>query len=846
MKYLIYSLLFLLTVQVHSQIPPKQDPSPLINDFGNIIDDAAQERLKQEHKRLEKELGIQFTIVSVDSLGEYSVEDFANKLFNTWGIGQAEEDNGLLLLVAVKNKAIKIEVGYGLESIIPDIYAKKIITEEIIPAFKENNYSNGIESASVALIQKLELEYTRKNQSSSISPSNLISTFYLLFLFIMAAYHVQHMTVYRTNLYKKENGSRNNESRYLFCFLIPLGFFAGSDWNWELGLIPALLVYPLTLIKFPSYTRKTSWEKALQISFHLVLWSTFLINYLSIFSILSSLKSLASTSLYLALAWTAIYWLISFGRYLSDNNRLNNYLREFTFQRGSVWGIITVLLLLPAIYYLYTCAENPFGLVISQAQDYLQYPQIWLPLLVYIVLEGLTTKIKKVLPHLENKNQYSVYVLLVNALDLFDQYSDLELDSTYQIKKNLQYYYKEDYIESEFIALKKKFYKNGADVNKQFILLQNIYHKNIQLKNNWNKKENASKIKIYAKLGERFAMLNSKQLIPAHWDYLRERIQKEFDFFEQIPNDKLNNKQKSRLDKEHHYLSLFISKDKKAFYLKVKELLDEEYWTKNTNEYKEQQHINTRYKEFLKTFLTKDWFSDVKAAEAFYTEISELVHNTNQKLSLRNDIHLQKVAQEIKEKGIFTHDLWDKTERAKQEKEFKEVVQYWEERRDKNLHTDELTKLRRAVNHWRTVVLNPLEYFGYDRDKLIEIIQEYENPDTYLQYVGRYTIKSREKIQEYIITTAKELKEKDYPIKECIILYERSIENITCHLKRIKRGRTKTYYNGSNSYSSSSSSSSSSYSSYSDYSSSYSDYSDYSDSSWGGGSSGGGGASGSW
>ena len=73
-----------------------------------------------------------------------SVEEYANRLFKEWGVGQAKQDNGVLVLVAPNEREMRIEVGYGLEGVLPDGLAGQIIRDDFTPRFRDNDYSGGI------------------------------------------------------------------------------------------------------------------------------------------------------------------------------------------------------------------------------------------------------------------------------------------------------------------------------------------------------------------------------------------------------------------------------------------------------------------------------------------------------------------------------------------------------------------------------------------------------------------------------------------------------------------------------------------------------------------------------
>ena len=92
---------------------------------------------------LEKETTAEIAVVTTDSLEGKSIEMYAVELFEAWGIGKADKDNGILFLVALKDREYRIEVGYGLENVITDVIASDILDEIVLPKFKEVKYGLG-------------------------------------------------------------------------------------------------------------------------------------------------------------------------------------------------------------------------------------------------------------------------------------------------------------------------------------------------------------------------------------------------------------------------------------------------------------------------------------------------------------------------------------------------------------------------------------------------------------------------------------------------------------------------------------------------------------------------------
>src|SRR6516165_6271557 len=118
---------------------------------GRVVDQAgimtAQSRsdLEAKLKGLEEKSGIQVVVATVKSLEGGDVETYANQLFRNWRLGEAKKNNGVLLLVAPNEHKVRIEVGYGLEGTLTDALSSVIISSAMVPRFKANDFSGGIE-----------------------------------------------------------------------------------------------------------------------------------------------------------------------------------------------------------------------------------------------------------------------------------------------------------------------------------------------------------------------------------------------------------------------------------------------------------------------------------------------------------------------------------------------------------------------------------------------------------------------------------------------------------------------------------------------------------------------------
>ena len=114
------------------------------NDFADVLSDETEKYINQTGKAWQNTDGTQIVVVTVDSLEGQSANDFAYDLFNDWGIGDAEKDNGILILFAEEDREIRIEVGDGMEGIFNDAKVGRMLDNLALPYFKEIDFDTGI------------------------------------------------------------------------------------------------------------------------------------------------------------------------------------------------------------------------------------------------------------------------------------------------------------------------------------------------------------------------------------------------------------------------------------------------------------------------------------------------------------------------------------------------------------------------------------------------------------------------------------------------------------------------------------------------------------------------------
>jgi uncharacterized protein len=139
--------------------PPIPALTGRVMDLAGILDQTTIDTVMEQSARYEASTGRQLVVVTLPSLQGYPIEDWGLALGRGWGIGQKGKNNGVLLVVAPKDHALRIEVGYGLEGDLPDATANRIIQSEIIPHFKRGDMNGGVRAGVTAILNALGGNY---------------------------------------------------------------------------------------------------------------------------------------------------------------------------------------------------------------------------------------------------------------------------------------------------------------------------------------------------------------------------------------------------------------------------------------------------------------------------------------------------------------------------------------------------------------------------------------------------------------------------------------------------------------------------------------------------------------
>lgn len=130
-------------------------PSHYVEDYANVVNASQESSLNGILQELEQKSGVQYIILTVETTGGMSIEQFSIELAEKWKLGQKGKDNGMLFVLAKNDRKWRFEVGYGLEGFITDQYCGRVGREVLVPYLKQGNYSEGIYQANLKIVQKI-------------------------------------------------------------------------------------------------------------------------------------------------------------------------------------------------------------------------------------------------------------------------------------------------------------------------------------------------------------------------------------------------------------------------------------------------------------------------------------------------------------------------------------------------------------------------------------------------------------------------------------------------------------------------------------------------------------------
>lgn len=186
--------LFLLFLIIWAGLATAQDfpapPSPprLVNDFAGVLQAGEAAQLERKLVAFDDSTSTQIAVIFIQTTGGYDIGQYGAELAEKWGIGQADKRNGVLVLSAIEDRKITIQVGYGLEPVITDALSRLIIEQDIAPHYREGRYYQGVNQATDKLMQLAVGEFPadlRKAAEKEVRAGKLAGFIFLAFFVVM-------------------------------------------------------------------------------------------------------------------------------------------------------------------------------------------------------------------------------------------------------------------------------------------------------------------------------------------------------------------------------------------------------------------------------------------------------------------------------------------------------------------------------------------------------------------------------------------------------------------------------------------------------------------------------------
>lgn len=149
--------LFIALLAFSQELPPRSNT--LVTDYTHTLSETDQQQLEHKLVAFNDSTSTQIAVVLMKSVGEYDISDYGLKLGRSWGIGQKGKNNGILVLVAINDRKVTIQTGYGAEGAVPDVITHQIIENDLKPHFKNGDYYGGLDACTDDLIKYIKGEY---------------------------------------------------------------------------------------------------------------------------------------------------------------------------------------------------------------------------------------------------------------------------------------------------------------------------------------------------------------------------------------------------------------------------------------------------------------------------------------------------------------------------------------------------------------------------------------------------------------------------------------------------------------------------------------------------------------
>ncbi|GAB3896266.1 hypothetical protein GCM10028803_13670 [Larkinella knui] len=226
---LVFAVVSFQTYGQDDVIPERPNPPRLVNDFVGILSADERARLEEKLRVYNDSTSTQIVIVIAKSTDPYPIGDYSFQIGRKWGVGQKGQNNGLVLAWVPSTRKVFIATGYGLEGAIPDAIAKRIVSQIIVPRFKNEQWYAGLDEATTEIIRRASGEYKADPSDSGDDGGGLIF-FVIIFVVIIVIIWISRN--------RGGGGSNRNRGGGFFPVPFPTSTFSGwggSSGNWGGG-----------------------------------------------------------------------------------------------------------------------------------------------------------------------------------------------------------------------------------------------------------------------------------------------------------------------------------------------------------------------------------------------------------------------------------------------------------------------------------------------------------------------------------------------------------------------------------------------------------------------------------
>lgn len=203
MKKLVATLLLMLITQPALSQNLPEYVSTLVNDYANLIPAEQETQLRQQLGKLRDETGVEMVVLTIASRAEYEhggdLQSFSTDLFNAWGIGDAERNDGVLVMIVQRDREMRLELGSGYDPAY-DRVARSVVSDDFLPEFRNDNYPGGILSGVSATIDRIAKPHQRGEIPDGMEPEQSPKGWFAKYWFLIIGAAIAALIKFRKSL----------------------------------------------------------------------------------------------------------------------------------------------------------------------------------------------------------------------------------------------------------------------------------------------------------------------------------------------------------------------------------------------------------------------------------------------------------------------------------------------------------------------------------------------------------------------------------------------------------------------------------------------------------------------